>query len=160
MPWPLEVTTSTGARWVGVAYSCDRSEASLLLSGGSGEPQITALLAPRPGVCGGGTFDAGFVPAALSAGAEVEALLGGAAVGRKNGTNTQGSARSRNGARLALPTPLGLFVQGEKSELWKIDGFNGQSTQGCVVDDGARRAACIRAGKAELYVKSEAAEVP
>jgi hypothetical protein len=159
-PWPLEVTTSAGARWLGVAYSCDRSEASLLLSGGSGEPQITTLLAPRPGVCGGGSFDAGVVPAPLSAGAEVEALLGGAAVGRKNGANPQGSARSRNGARLALPTPLGLFVQGEKSELWKIDGFNGQSTLGCVVDDGARRAACIRAGKAEHYVKSEAGEAP
>jgi hypothetical protein len=158
--WPLEVTTSTGARWLGVAYSCDRSEASLLLAGGPGDPETTTLLAPRPGVCAGVAFDEGFVPTPVSVGAHVEALLGGSLVGAKNPNSAPGAARSSNGARLAVPTPLGLWIRGEKSELWKIDGFNGQSTQGCVVDNAGRRAACIRAGKAELYVKSEASTSP
>ena len=86
----------------------------------------------------------------------MEALIGGALVGSKNDNSPPGAARSHNGARLAVPTPLGLWIQGEKSELWRIDGFNGVSTTGCVVDDAGRRAACVRAGKAELYLKSEA----
>jgi hypothetical protein len=158
--WPLEVTTSAGARWLGVAYSCDRAEASLLFSGGSGEPETTALLAPRPGVCSGVAFDEGFAPTPASVGGHVEALIGGTLVGSKNESSPPGAARSHNGARLAVPTPLGLWIQGEKSELWKIDGFNGVSTTGCVVDDAGRRAACVRAGKAELYLKSEAASEP
>jgi hypothetical protein len=156
--WPLDVTTSAGARWIGVAYSCDRSEASLLFSGGSGEPQMTGLLAPRPGVCGGAHFDEGFVPTPASVADHVEALIGGALVGPKNPNVPSGAARSRDGARLAVPTPLGLWIQAEKSELWKIDSWNLAGTSGCVVDSAGRRAACVRAGKAELYLKNEASE--
>ncbi|HWA76648.1 MAG TPA: hypothetical protein VG937_30150 [Polyangiaceae bacterium] len=154
--WPLEIVTGTSARWIGVAYSCDRSEASLLFSGGSGEPQMTNLLAPRPGVCGGAHFDEGFVPSPASVGDQVEALLGGALVGPKSPNVPPGSARSRDGARLAVPTPLGLWIQAEKSELWKIDSWNLSGTSGCVVDNAGRRAACVRAGRAELYLRNEA----
>jgi hypothetical protein len=153
--WPLEVITGTSARWIGVAYSCDRSEASFLLAGGSGEPQMTNLLAPRPGVCGGARFEEGFVPTPASVGDHVEALLGGALVGPKSPNVPPGAARSRDGTRLAVPTPLGLWIQAEKSELWKIDSWNLGSTSGCVVDSTGRRAACVRAGKAELYLRNE-----
>jgi hypothetical protein len=158
-PWPLEVLTSSGARWLGVIYSCDRSEVSLLYSGGTGEPEVTSLLAPRPGVCGGGAFDERFTPAPASVGARVETLLGGAVFGAQSPAPTaRGAARSANGRRLAIPTPLGLWIQGETSELWKIDGFTGAT--GCVVDDAGQRAACVRAGKAELYLKSEVSPNP
>lgn len=150
-PWPLEVTTDSGARLVSVSYSCDRSEIELLLSGSS--PQVVPLLAPRPGVCGGQRFDEGFQPMPVSAKAAVEILIGGARVGPPGGS-PPGSARSLDGRWLAVPTRLGLLVQGPLTELWKIDGW--ETATGCVVANDARRAACVRRGKAELYLKSEA----
>ncbi|MGC4094939.1 MAG: hypothetical protein QM756_44880 [Polyangiaceae bacterium] len=57
--WPLEVSAGE-QRWLGVSYSCDRSELTLLLVGGSAEPQPSKLLAPRPGVCTGAQFRDGF----------------------------------------------------------------------------------------------------
>lgn len=152
-PWPTEATTQAGARLLGVSYSCDRSEIALLMAGGSNPAQAIPLLAPRPGVCGGQRFDEGFVPALVSAGRDVEILVGGERFGPL-GDSPPGSARSADGRWLALSTRLGLLIQGEPTELWKIEGWEGAS--GCVVANEARRAACIRNGRAELYLKTEA----
>jgi hypothetical protein len=156
--WPLEVVTPRGDHWIGVGYSCGRSEVELLLAGGSNEPQVTTLLAPRPGVCGGAHFDDNFTPAPLAAEPQLEALVGGAFVGTRSAAVPPGSSRSANGAYVAIPSPLGLFIQSASGagELWRIDGFSSASTSGCVVDDSGQRAACVRAGRAELYTKSPA----
>lgn len=149
-PWPLEVVTRGGARLLSVSYSCDRSEVALLLS--DAPTQVTPLLAPRPGVCGGQRFQEGFRPMAVSAGDAVEILIGGTRVGPPSGS-PPGGARSADGRWLAIPSELGLLIQGSSTELWKINGWKGASR--CVVANGARRAACVREGKAELYLKSE-----
>lgn len=150
--WPLEVTTAAGARLLGVSYSCDRSEASLILAG---EPatQLTTLLAPRPGVCGGQPFTERVAPTPISSQNGVRILLGAEEHGAAPSLPPPGSARSANGRFLAVPLPWGLGVFGEQSELWRIDGWD-QAT-GCVVANDGRRAACVRRGQAELYLKSE-----
>lgn len=151
-PWPLEVTLGE-QRWLGVSYSCDRSELSLLVIGGNAEPEASKLLAPRPGVCTGGTFREGFAPSPIGTGHGIEALVGGTLVGPKSSDAPHpGAARSANGAYVAVPSPLGLFVRGASSRLFKVDGWSQSAVSGCVVDNLGERAACVRDGKAELYV--------
>ncbi len=159
--WPLEVVSREGQRWLGVSYSCGRSEVELLVSGGASEPQTTTLLAPRPGVCGGGRFADAFTPTPLAVDPRLEALVGGAIVGTHDASAPPGSARSPNATHVAIPTPLGLFIQSaseaSRGELWKSDGFTLAGVSGCVVDDSGTRAACVRGGRAELYTKSSSA---
>ena len=153
-PWPLEVTSGE-QRWLGVSYSCDRSELSLLIIGGNAEPAPTKLLAPRPGVCGGGAFREGFAPSAVGTGRAFEALVGGTPINPKSAEGPHaGSARSLNGAWLAVPSPLGLLLRGTSTKLFKIDGWAMNAVSACVVDNNGTRAACVKDGRAELYVAS------
>lgn len=154
--WPLEIVHGQ-ARLSGVVYSCDRSEVQLLLTGPTTTTLPVPLLAPRPGVCRGGTFaDAQpLVPiAATSAG--IELVIGGARVqtGTAVPVSPRGSARSENGRILAVPSPLGLLVTTpERLELWKIEGWAAAQGTDCVIDSSARRAACVRGGRVELYAR-------
>jgi hypothetical protein len=69
------------------------------------------------------------------------------------GRPPHGSARSQNGKLLALSSPLGLLIAGEKTELWKVDGWAVMSGSDCVVANEGRRAACVRANRVELYTR-------
>jgi hypothetical protein len=155
--WPREVTRSSGERLIGVSYSCDRSEVALLVVGGGAEPQVTSLLSPRPGVCGGKRFNDNFTLTPVDDEASFEVLVGGVLIGggktAPGNAPPRGSARSRNGRFLVAPTPLGLYLTGERSELWKIETWEGASASGCVVDNDGMRAACVRGARAELYVR-------
>lgn len=156
-PWPLEVTAGE-QRWLGVSYSCDRSELSLLIVGAGAEATPSKLLAPRPGVCAGGAFREGLAPSPASTGRTIEALVGGTPINEKSPELPRpGAARSPNGSELAVPTALGLLVRGKNQRLFKIDGWSLPSVSGCVVDDSGNRAACVREGRAELYVARESA---
>jgi hypothetical protein len=157
-PWPLEVTAGE-QRWLGVSYSCDRSEVSLLIVGGNAQPPAPSkLLAPRPGVCGGGTFRENLAPSPASTGRTIEALVGGTPINEKSPELPHpGAARSPNGTVLAVPTALGLLLRGPKPRLFKIDGWSLPQMSGCVADDSGNRAACVRDGRAELYVARDSA---
>jgi hypothetical protein len=154
--WPLEVMAGSD-RLTSVVYSCDRSEVQLLLTGPGTRTLPTTLLAPRPGVCRGGSV-AEPIPLAPIAASQtgIEAVLAGTRVhaGAPLGPGTpRGSARSENGQALALSTPLGLVVSGDKTELWKVDGWAVASGSDCVLANGARRAACVRANRVEIYTR-------
>jgi hypothetical protein len=154
--WPLEITAGSD-RLISVVYSCDRSEVQLLLTGPSTRTLPTTLLAPRPGVCRGGSVAEPIPLAPIAASqAGVEAVLAGTRVhaGAPVGPGTpRGSARSENGQALALSTPLGLIVTGDKTELWKVEGWAVASGSDCVVANGARRAACVRGNRVEIYTR-------
>ena len=154
LTWPLEVTAGSD-RLMSVLYSCDRSEVQLLIGGSSARTLPTALLAPRPGVCRGGRVaePIPLSPVAMGPGG-VEAVLSGArleAGAIPEGRPPRGSARSENGKVLALPTTLGLIVSGDKTELWKVDNWAVSPGSDCVVANDARRAACVRANRVEIY---------
>lgn len=153
--WSMQPATAEGAQLIAVSYSCDRSELALLFTSASASTQVLPLLAPRPGACGGQLFQERPAPAAVSSQHGLRLLIGGIELGANPGTPPRGSARSPDGRWLAVPTPLGLSIQGERTELWKIDGDGWETATGCVVANDARRAACIRRGHAELYLKSE-----
>lgn len=151
-PWPLEVRTPSGAPLIAVSYSCDRSEVSLLVAAAN-PMESTELLAPRPGVCSGRPFSERVPNAPISSEGNLRLLIAGSELGGPVHTIPRGSARSRDGKQLTVSTPLGLFVRGPLSaELWQIDGWRGG--HGCVVSNDGRRAACIHADKAELYLKA------
>jgi hypothetical protein len=151
--WPLQATTAQGATLLGVSYSCDRSEIALLLAGASSAMEPSSLLAPRPGVCGGQPFPERLAPSPVSSQDGVRIQIAGLELGAPRGPIPRGSARSPDGTLLAASTPLGLLVQKDGgTELWQIDGWDGGT--GCVVANGGQRAACLRRGHAELYLKS------
>ncbi|HET9959517.1 MAG TPA: hypothetical protein VFQ61_33730, partial [Polyangiaceae bacterium] len=159
--WPVEPVGPRDERWISVSYSCDRSEVSLLLAGASDPtPAISGLLAPRPGVCAGGRFDEAFAPAFIAAHDAREVFVGGQRFGDKKlgAPGPRGSARSPSGARVAIPSSLGLWIQAEKSELWSVDNWDTPAARNCVVDDNARRAACIRGTRAELYLRNDSTQ--
>jgi hypothetical protein len=154
--WPLEVA-SAGERLSGVVYSCDRSELQLLVTGTTTRLLPTAELAPRPGVCRGARLDDPLAVAPIAFGpAGVELFAAGARIQTGGATQRppRGSARSENGARFAFASGLGLVIGGgEKAELWKVDGWAATPGSDCVVSNDGRRAACVRAGRVELYTR-------
>src|SRR5262249_2729013 len=82
----LDFVTATDVLLMGVAYSCDRSDVTLLVrekfwAPGASAPIPTGLLAPRPGACGRTRFEAvpGLAPIG-AAGPKFVALLGGSVV--------------------------------------------------------------------------------
>lgn len=162
LPWPLELTAEGGGRLLGVSYSCDSSEVGLLLLGGSSVPVSSQLLAPRPGVCAGQTFEERFTPAAVRA-QPLEVLVGGALIVSTSTSPAPaaippGSARSNDGKLLAIASPLGLFIREQGAgELWSIDGWSTPRAQHCVVANGKDRAACVRGGQVELYLATRGA---
>ncbi len=157
--WPNDVSVQSGERWLATTYSCDRSEVSLLLTGGAQAVAPLALLAPRPGVCGGGRFSERFAPVPAGLEPSFEVVVGAQPfkIGAASRGFPHGVARSPDGATLAIATPLGLSIQAESVELWKAEGFVAAGVEACAVSNRATRAACIRAGKVELYVRIDSA---
>jgi hypothetical protein len=164
--WQLEVAGGTGTRLSGVAHACDRSELLVLLSDAAGAPQapvVTTLLAARPASCGGRSagptvalaplgFD-GPAPALLIAGApslsgDLKALSSLPALG---------TPRSPDGKLLVLPTALGLFVGGERRELWQLSKLKEHADPSkltdCVVQNDAKSVACVEGGKVVRYLR-------
>ena len=61
-----------------------------------------------------------------------------------------GSPRSPDGKTFALPTPLGIFVRGARTRLFRAKELDGayMELRDCTVSDDALRVACVRGGRA------------
>jgi hypothetical protein len=157
-PWPLAVGAGSEARWVGIAFPCDRSEVLLLESDANNTPlpsRPTRLLAPRPGPCrhAAALPAPSVVPVEWSAARRV-GLIGGALFGvddlaELGPTVARGAPRSPDGKVLAAATALGVFV-------WvsgKMEGWSATEPamlSDCVPANGATSAACVRGDHAVL----------
>lgn len=146
----LEVVLASGRRLRGVAYSCDRSETTLLFD--AGEPLVTPLLAPRPGACGRSAFVTPLpvTPIAVE-GEQLLALVGGSVVGAARGS-PPGSPRSPDGRWLVVPTSFGLLLEGSAHRLLGLGKAVEQplSLTDCVAANDGVSAACISRGQALL----------
>ncbi|HEX6271610.1 MAG TPA: hypothetical protein VFZ53_01150, partial [Polyangiaceae bacterium] len=160
-PRALEVVTATDVVLTGVAYSCDRSDATLLVrekfwAPGATAPIPTGLLSPRPGACGRTRFDAapGFSPIG-AAGPKFVALFGGSIIGDLGASTTPpGSARSPDGRFLAFPTAFGILVSGPETLLLNLaPGTAPARLTDCVPANDGKTAACVADGKV-LIAKS------
>ncbi|MDQ2647316.1 MAG: hypothetical protein M3020_26165, partial [Myxococcota bacterium] len=153
LPWPLEVAAGPD-RLTGPVYSCDRSEVQLLLTGAGARMLPLKMLAPRPGACRGGKFEEAFpmIPVAADENG-FEVIWGGVLLrsGEQRPRQKPGSPRTEDGNSLVFATPLGLAVVGSKSELWKVEGWDVAAGSDCVLANDVKRAACIRAGRVEVY---------
>jgi hypothetical protein len=161
-PRSLEVVTATDVLLTGVAYSCDRSDATLLVrekfwAPGATAPIPTGLLSPRPGACGRTRFDAvpGLSPIG-AAGSKFVALFGGSVIGELGASTTPpGSARSPDGRFLAFPTAFGILVSGPETLLLNLPpGAAPARLTDCVPASDGKTAACVAGGKV-LIAKSD-----
>jgi hypothetical protein len=156
VPPSLDVTTATDVLLTGVAYSCDRSDATLLVrerfwAPGATAPVPTGLLAPRPGACGRTRFDPvpGLAPIG-PAGPKIVALLGGSVVGDLSAATTPpGSARSSDGRFLVLPTSFGLLVSGAETSLLALPPgtTSPERLRDCVPANDGKTVACVADGR-------------
>ncbi|HEY2408608.1 MAG TPA: hypothetical protein VGI10_21530 [Polyangiaceae bacterium] len=168
--WPLDVTSGTGSKLVGVAHACDRSELLLLVNSAAGTPEppiATSLLAARPASCAG--HGTGPMPALAPLGFEGPSptlLVAGAPVGTADlkalpPLPSLGAPRSPDGRLLVVPTSLGVFVGGERKELWRIgkvkDHSDATKLHDCVVQNDAKSVACVEAGKVVRFLRPVAA---
>jgi hypothetical protein len=147
----LDVLVAPGQRWLGVAFSCDRSEVTLALEGAP--PLVTGLLSPRPGACGHTPFWASEAPAPVSAGGgELLAIVGGALVGKGPDTIPPGSARSANRQWTVVPTSFGLLVDGAAHRLVNLGTSVKEPARltDCVVKNDGKSVACVTKGQAIL----------
>jgi hypothetical protein len=155
-PRSLDFLTATDVLLTGVAYSCDRSDVTLLVrekfwAPGATAPLPTGLLAPRPGACGRARFDArpGISPIG-PAGPKLVALVGGSVVGDL-GTSASppGSARSPDGRFIVIPTPFGLLLSGPESRLLNLppDAGSPLDLTDCVPANDGHAAVCISKGR-------------
>ncbi|HEX6765042.1 MAG TPA: hypothetical protein VF103_06180 [Polyangiaceae bacterium] len=155
-PRSLDVVTATDVLLVGVAYSCDRSDATLLVrekfwAPGATAPIPTGLLAPRPGACGRARFEAtpGLAPIG-SAGPKLVTLLGGSVIGDLAASSTEaGAARSPDGRILVVPTSFGILLSGPESILLNLPPGAGAPLRltDCVPANDGKTAACVADGK-------------
>ena len=155
-PRSLDVVTATDVLLTGVAYSCDRSDVTLLVrekywAPGATAPIPTGLLAPRPGACGRARFDGrpGIAPIG-PAGPKLVALVGGSVTGDlATSASPPGSARSPDGRFIVTPTPFGLLVSGPESRLLNLppDTGNPLELTDCVPANDGRTAACVSKGR-------------
>lgn len=171
--WPLSV--SANERTLDrILTACDRSELLVVVKTEDGRflpPAPTPFLAPRPGVCAGGSpihwrvspvmFGQEALPVALVEGACIasrgpEACLKPADLGKV----VAGSPRSPDGQRLVAQTGVGLIsLGGTKPELWEAERIGGAANlTDCVIDNSGEHLACIRAGKPVLISKGSAAQ--
>jgi hypothetical protein len=153
LPWPLDVSNGT-ERLTGPVYSCDRSEVQLLVTGSGARMLPLRMLAPRPGACRGGKLDEAFPMIPVAADEHgFEVIWGGVLLrsGDQRPRPKPGSPRSDDGNAIAFATPLGLAVVGGKGELWKVVGWDVSPGGDCVLANDVKRAACIRAGRVEVY---------
>ncbi len=154
--WPLSVSEGGRRLWTGVVHSCDRAEVTLSFIDAAGNPlppQVTNILAPRPGSCRGGPDVVYPRPAALGwAGEHLVAWVAGSLVGpSKPTTRPEGSALSRNGKFMVFPTQFGLLIGGTNHELWQLPDSLGPTERlsDCVIRDDGKLAACsVEAGVA------------
>jgi hypothetical protein len=157
-PRALEVTGPSGERFLGVTYSCDRSETTLLVTAPAAPlpPIVTDLLSPRPGACGRGRFEAlpAFSPIAYGAG--LRALVGGVVVGGplEPGSGAPGSPRSLNGRFLAVPTIRGVLFTGVSARLFDLGAHVSEPLRlsDCVPSDDGQRVACVLGDRALLAI--------
>lgn len=157
-PRSLEVVNESGERLLAVAYSCDRSETTLLRSSTTGPlpPAVTHLLAPRPGACGRGRFEALPAPAPLGFTSAPELVIGGVVAGQAPAplTGVAGSARSENGRFLAVPAVRGLLVSGGTTRLFDLGTQIAEPLRltDCVPSNDGARVACVLGDRALLAI--------
>jgi hypothetical protein len=165
--WPLDVVSDSGARFLGAAYACDRSEVQLMFTepnnGPPANPINTELMAPRPGVCKGGREFPPPTPIVYGHGA-FQALIAGFLVSSTSPSAAQslpqpGSARSQDGKWTVAASPLGIAVIGERKELWNLQALPAEQAEAaklshCIVSNAASAVACVQGGKAVLYLRS------
>src|SRR5262249_10516057 len=138
---------------------CDESEVSIPFRGGQATAQKTALLAPRPGNCGGGGKMPSLELAPLAwKDTELDALINGEPVSAKFNRaqaamrpRVLGTPRSRDGKLLVTPTSLGVLVAGDKSELWRVP--DATDLHECAVSDGGGSIACIKNDGIVMYTR-------
>lgn len=156
--WSMAVISRSGEQLRGVAFPCDRSEVSWLATapGGSVLPPIpTELVAPRPGVCRGGSgFEAPRVAPAAWTDAGISGYLGTIWVGSRPPHPSLGSPLSPNGRYSMVATRNGLLVSSnEKATLWVFDDpAVPAQLKDCVVSNNAQAAACVMAGRAYVVL--------
>ena len=148
----LDVEVAAGQRWAGTTFSCDRSEVTLAVEGGT--PLVTSLLSPRPGACGHAAFWASEAPPLVGAGGgKLQAIIGGALVGDGGVLPAvTGGARSENGTWTVVPTSFGLLIDGPAHRLVSL-GTSVSSPAAltdCVVSDTGKAAACVMKHEALL----------
>jgi hypothetical protein len=157
-PRALEVIGPAGERFLGLAYSCDRSETTLLVSGPAGPlpPIATDLLSPRPGACGRGRFEALPAYSPIGYGAGLRALVGGVLVGGalEPGPGAPGSARSLDGRFLVVPTVRGVLFTGTPARLFDLGAHVSEPLRlsDCVPSDDGQRVACVLGDRALLAI--------
>jgi hypothetical protein len=167
--WPLTVSSGDGRTWESLVPSCDRSEITLVSRGPNGnllDPELTGVLAPRPGLCAGEPklkwhlspirFDDGKPPLALLEGAclvndATDLCLKPAQLGKPQ----PGSPISPDGHWLVAATAIGIFILGgSKPELWEGPALgNANTLSDCVVANGGGQIACIKASRLWLFGK-------
>ena len=168
--WPLTVSSNDGRSWENLVPSCDRSEITLMSKGQAGNllaPELTNLLAPRPGLCAGATslnwhlspirFDEGKPPLALLEGACLTSDVTNPCLKPiQLGKPQPGSPVSPDGHWLVAATEMGLFIiGGTKPELWESTALGKPATlSDCVIANGGERIACLRASRVWLFAKS------
>ena len=118
---------------------------------GASAPVPTGLLAPRPGACGRGRFEAvpGLAPLG-AAGPKLVALLAGSVVGDPAAASTPpGSARSPDGRFIVTPTSFGLLIAGPEPTLLNLAPGAGPPLElrDCVPANDGRTVACVSGGK-------------
>lgn len=164
--WPLTVGTGSDARWTGLAFPCDRSEALLLVSDANGTPlpsRPTRLLAPRPGPCRHGATPQtpSLVPLEWTSDRAI-GLIGAGLFGANDLTELakappKGAPRSPDGKQLVAATALGLVVTtATKGEAWSATAPLALSD--CVVANGAALVACLRGDRAVTFTPEPAAK--
>lgn len=159
-PWPTTVLSSTGQRFLGVSFSCDASDVRILTTDRRGNhlPAIeTALVAPRPGNCGGGAVPSTVEPAPLGwVGHGPTVYLGAELLGSwpKDASPAPGAPISPDGATTVSITGLGLYVQsGKTAQLWRAEGIAPSQLSDCVVSNAAETVACVYRDSAILLSK-------
>ena len=157
-PRSLDVVSESGERLLAVAYSCDRSETTLIRNSPAGPlpPAVTHLLAPRPGACGRGRFEA--LPAASPLGfsSGPGLVIGGVVAGGalEPLTGVAGSARSDNGRFLAVPAVRGVLVSGATTRLFDLGAQIAEPLRlsDCVPSNDGTRVACVLGDRALLAI--------
>jgi hypothetical protein len=173
--WPLSVESSDGRTWVSLIPACDRSEIMAMSKAPGGNlltPELTSLLAPRPGLCAGETslhwrvsplhYDEGKLPSALVEGACLASDPAASCLKPTQlGKSQPGSPLSPDGHWLVAMTGIGVFiVGGPKPELWEGSALgNPGALSECVVANGGERIACLKTSRLWLFAKSARAPV-
>ncbi len=174
--WPLTVESSDGRTWESLVPACDRSEIIVITKAAAGNlltPELTSLIAPRPGLCAGETslhwrvspinYEEGKLPLALVEGA---CLSSDPAITclkpTQLGKSQPGSPLSPDGHWLVAMTGIGIFILGgPKPEFWEGSALgNTGALSDCVVANGGERIACLKASRIWFFAKSTPASEP